>query len=391
MDAYLVYGNYLCSLLKALIKGEETPKPDFEIDWELFYNLSKHHKVGNMVYIATKGFDIPENVRTLFADDFYKSSVREAKQELFSASVYKKFEQADVSFLPVKGILIKKLYPVENYRSSNDIDILIKSGDFEKAQAVMESSGFKSEGLGNEDNDYHIEYHKNIVSIELHSSLTPRDSVQYDYFISAFDRAKTTENSNNHYIMTDEDFYIYVLYHLYKHFIKGGVGIRYFLDIYLINQKMTFNQDYLKKELSKIGLWEFNQTVKELSEVFYNDKGADSRLTELSRFVFISGAHGDSTFYAMSKFSGEGTKKNNYLLNKIKYFIKAWFIGRRAMSERYPSLKKHGWLLPFCYIHKGFYTIFCKPKAIKEQVNEVKNLNKDVAGYVENINHLAGL
>jgi len=32
--------------------------------------------------------------------------------------VYSAFEDNEVSFLPVKGILIKKLYPVENYRSS---------------------------------------------------------------------------------------------------------------------------------------------------------------------------------------------------------------------------------------------------------------------------------
>ncbi len=391
MNIYLQYGNYLTELLQALINGKKANPPKFEIDWEKFYNFCSRHKIGNMVYLMIKDFNTSKEILDKFYDDYKKISVREAKQELYSKIIYEEFEKAQVSFMPVKGILIKKLYPVENYRGSNDIDILIKDGDFKKAQNVLTSLGFKGNEETNEDNDYHIEYHKNMVSIEIHSSLTPKNSLQYDYFKSAFDRAKKLPNSDYHYKMTDEDFYVYVLYHLYKHFIKGGVGVRYFLDMYLINSKMTFNQDYLKTELKKIGLLDFDATVRELGEVFFNNKKPDERLTTLSQFVYISGAHGEKNFFAMAQFSGAGTDNNNYLFNKIKYFKNAWFIGRKGMSDKYPVLNKHPYLLPFCYIHKGFYTLFCKPKAIKTQVSDIKNLNKDSCSYIDKINHLAGL
>jgi hypothetical protein len=230
-----------------------------------------------------------------------------------------------------------------------------------------------------------------MLSVEIHSSLTPTNATHYSYFEKAFSKAVKCQDSSYHYKMTNEDFYIYVLYHLYKHFIKGGVGIRYFLDMYLINSKMTFDQDYINRELNKLGLFEFNNTVKELCQVFFLNKKPDNRLNELARFVYISGAHGEKVFFAMSKFSGAGTNKNNYTANKIKYFYKAWFIGKKGMAEKYPILKKQGWLLPFCYIHKGFYTLFCKPQALKEQAIEMKSLNKNKSNYVEEINKLAGL
>jgi hypothetical protein len=391
MDKYLSHGNYICLLLKALIKGEEPTPPDFEIDWEFFYQLCLHHKIGNMIYVATKKLEIPLEIKNLLADDYKKFCVREAKQELFAQKLYKAFEEEKISFLPVKGILIKKLYPVENYRGSNDIDILIKKEDFKKAQAILENMGFSPLDADTQDNDYHIEYHKKMLSIEIHSSLTPNNATFYSYFENAFDKAVKCDNSNFHYKMTDEDFYIYVLYHLYKHFIKGGVGIRYFLDMHLINKKMEFNQEYIEKELASIGLNKFNQCVKELCQVFFNDKKADDRLKELSRFIFISGAHGEKTFFAMAQFSGAGTKNNNYTLNKIKYFFHAWFIGKKGMAEKYPILVKHPLMLPLCYIHKGFYTLIKKPAAIKQQASDIKNLNKDVSGYVESINKMAGL
>ena len=391
MDFYLQNGDYLASLLKALVCNEKPQPPKFDIDWEDFFFFCKHHKVCNMVYLTIKDFDVPKDVMTKFADYYYKLSVREAKQELFAQKIFRAFEREHISYLPIKGILIKHLYPVVNYRSSNDIDILIKDKDFEKAQKVLENMSFQGKLEHTDNNDYHIEYHNKSIAVEIHSALAPTKSNHYKYFCAAFDKAIKCDGSDYRYKMTDEDFYIYVLYHLYKHFIKGGVGVRYFLDMYLIEKKMTFERKYLKEQLKKIGLFEFDNAVREIYKMLFDNGEQTDRLRELARFVYISGAHGEKTFFAMSEFSGAGTNHNNYLFNKIKYFKKAWFIGRSGMTIRYPVLKKHGWLLPFCYIHKGFSTIFRKPAAIKEQINEVKSLNKEKNSYVEHINRLAGL
>ena len=189
MDFYLQYGNYLSNILQSLIKNKKPAQPDFQIDWSKFFLFCMHHKVANMVYLSIKDFDVPKEVLSKFKDVYSKLTFIEAKQEIYSTMVYSAFEDNEVSFLPVKGILIKKLYPVENYRSSGDIDILIKNSDFEKSCKVLESLGYKTFEKPNKGNDYHISYEKNSVHIELHSSLAPKDSNFYDYFNKSFHRA----------------------------------------------------------------------------------------------------------------------------------------------------------------------------------------------------------
>ncbi|MGN1126708.1 MAG: nucleotidyltransferase family protein [Ruminococcus sp.] len=393
MDYYLQYGGYLSELLSTLINEETPPTPNFEIDWENFFDFCRHHKVENMVYLRLKKLNIvPEETLKKFGGANARMCVAEAKQEIFSQQLFSAFEKSEISYMPLKGIVIKKLYPVENYRTSNDVDVLVKGEDFQKAENVLENLGYTPGEESNRDNDYHRVYSKGVVHIELHSHLTPRDSLQREYFDTVFDRAIACEENPYRFSMIDEDFYIYNLYHLYKHFVKGGVGVRYFLDVYLIKEKQSLDMPYVEGELQKIGLKEFEKTVTQLSYVFFNRKPMDNRLEELARFVYISGAHGATPFYVVSKFSGEGTSKNNSFINKIKFYYNAWFIGRKAMSERYPILKKWGIMLPFCYIHKGIYTLFCKPQAIKREADKmVKVYNKDAEKYVEKINRLAGL
>lgn len=393
MDLYLQYGGYLAKLLATLIKGETPPKPTFELDWERFFEFCKSHKVENMVYSQLKNLSlVPKGTLKKFGGANACMCVAEAKQEILSQKIFSAFEREKVSYIPLKGIVIKKLYPVENYRTSNDVDILVKQKDFQKAEKVLQDLGYNFLGESNRDNDYHKGYSKGVVHIELHSHLTPRDSLQREYFSTAFDRAVCSKNNPYRFAMTDEDLYIYTLYHLYKHFVKGGVGVRYFLDMYILKDKLSLDMCYVENELQKIGLKKFEKTVTELSQVFFDNSPMDNRLKELAGFVYVSGAHGTTPFYVVSKFSGEGTSKNHSFINKVKFYYDSWFIGRKAMSIRYPILNKHGFLLPFCYIHKGIYTLFCKPEAIKEQADKMVNVyNKNAEKYVENINRLAGL
>lgn len=60
-----------------------------------------------MVYLSIKDFDVPKEVLSKFKDVYSKLTFIEAKQEIYSTMVYSAFEENEVSFLPVKGILIK--------------------------------------------------------------------------------------------------------------------------------------------------------------------------------------------------------------------------------------------------------------------------------------------
>lgn len=389
MENYLTYGKYTCTLLKNLINETPALEPHFDCNWEYFYEFCKSHKITNTIYPVIKKLDIPSNVKNCFYNDFIKSIKLDIGQSSFLEKLSVEFEKENICFILLKGSLIKHLYPETNLRSNTDIDILIKKVDFEKAKNVLLKYSFQTSNF-DMNKKYDVPFFKKSLNIELHTSLTPFNYVHYDYFTQAFNKAHTINNSKCHYEMSNEDFYIYVVYHIYKHFISGGVGIRYLLDIFLINKNMTFNQAYVKAELKKLKLKKFNDTLIELSEMFFGEKKSDKKLDELANYIFVSGAHGKISLYDIAKFNGIGTKDNSYFNNSFNYYSKAWFIGKENMSIKYPILKKYGFLLPFCYIHKGFYTLFFNKKALKREFTDLKNTN-DKNTYFEHICNLAGI
>ena len=54
------------------------------------------------------------------------------------------------------------------------------------------------------------------------------------------------------YELTDSDAYIYSMFHLYKHFVYSGVGVRMFLDNYLIEKNGDIYFSYVEKIFKKL-------------------------------------------------------------------------------------------------------------------------------------------
>ena len=65
--------------------------------------------------------------------------------------------------------------------------------------------------------------------------------------------------------VSNEDFYIYHIIHMAKHFINGGIGIVHILDIWImINAYRSVDKDYIAGELKSIGLLDFEKNARAL-------------------------------------------------------------------------------------------------------------------------------
>ena len=69
------------------------------------------------------------------------------------------------------------------------------------------------------------------------------------------------------YQFTDEDFYIYMVAHAYKHYSIGGTGLRTLIDFYLfLNQKeASMNWSYITEEIKKLSMYR-NENVSEFEQ-----------------------------------------------------------------------------------------------------------------------------
>ena len=131
-------GKYLIKLLKAVLNNEIPVPPPKDLDWPELYKLAKYHSISNIVYYAIMKLDSSnrpsEKVFKAFEQDMNIAKAREALQHFALEDVLKAYESECVKCMPLKGTIIKYLYPKPDMRSMSDIDILFEKSDRDKVK-----------------------------------------------------------------------------------------------------------------------------------------------------------------------------------------------------------------------------------------------------------------
>ena len=197
------------------------------------------------------------------------------------------FTENKIYFMPLKGIVLRKYYPESWMRTSGDIDILIQLGDFSKAKDLLTNvCGFVFEKQDKKD----ATFTRGTVCLELHFYLIKDESQE------EFSTKYIWENAiKDGYCcsMKDEDFYAYHMAHMKHHFETEGCGIRFFLDLWILNHNILFNLEERQKKLKRCRLYKFAVSSERLSEVWFGEK-KHSELTKcMESYIFKSGLFGN--------------------------------------------------------------------------------------------------
>ena len=171
--------------------------------------------------------------------------------------------------------------------------------------------------------------------------------------------------------MTDEDFYIYVMTHFYKHYaVNSGAGLRYFADFYYLNKGLVktekFNNKYVNKTFEKIGISEFIKKTTQMTEqLFSGDENLFS--DEMFAYILESGMYGTNTHAVANKMKRDG---------KAKYWITRLFPSKEYMAKNYPSVKKLPILLPFLWVIRLVSAVCSKER--RDKFTEERSISKNV-------------
>lgn len=386
----LFLGLYTCKLLSAVLNSRKPPELPEQVNLERLYVFQQSQGVANMAYWALKDLNLsPEELKP-FEDDYKMNLLREARFEIAGTQVYIELEKNNIPFIPLKGAILKKLYGTESFRSFTDYDLYIGDKE-EEAEKVMLSLGFQDEGF--HESQYDRKYIKKpSISFELHRNMFEDDYSFDGYFDNPFEKAVLKKDSKCFYMLKNEDFYIHVLCHLFKHFTFGGCGMRQFMDIYVMNKKLSLDRDYIKAELAKIDLVDFYDTLQELTQVMFGDEKPDDRLLEICEYIFSNGSFGTDKNIAVSQFNKEKENSNKNMLSwKINYFAERWGLSYSGMKRRYSILEKVPVLLPFCWIHKGLRVLFFRRDVLKSQITDIEEYSSDHAKYLAHIREISGI
>lgn len=285
------------------------------------------------------------------------------------AQITRTFEENGIRHQPLKGAITKTLYPSPEMREMSDLDIIIYDESLDKAAKLLEGLGFTNHGL--------IKHHMiftspNKVHVELHWCLFDQnaDRKQFVYFKDNF-KAALKEGTQYSYEFGVDDFYVYMISHMSKHFFETGCGIRNLLDIYVYRNKLgeKMNEEYLAQELGKLGIKDFEEQMRELAYIWMDNKECSEFFEKLFAYMVDSGIYGKSENGVWSQLAKETAEGETNV--KIHYY----FPSINFMREKYPILNKYPFLLPGAWVYRGICAFASKES--REHRKEVEGVNKE--------------
>ena len=337
------------------IKGEPIPSElsdriSFDVLKELFV-LSKKHDLAHLTGAALEknklltGGEIKKRFHKEIATAVYR--FEQLNYEFNSVS--ETFENAKIPFMPLKGAVIRNYYPEPWIRTSCDIDILIHEEDIEKASAELsEKLSYKRELKGAHDISFltpagmHIELHYDLIEEKVNDK-------SGQMLKNVWDNAYSEENSVRFY-MTDETFYAYHLAHMAKHFVIGGCGVRPFIDLWILNNRVRCNAEKRQQCIRDAGLYEFEKTAVRLSKVWFENAKPDTLTDMMENFIISGGVYGS----IKNRVAIQQRKKGG----KFRYIMSRLFLPYSSLKYEYPVLEKHKWLFPFMEVRRWFRLLF---------------------------------
>lgn len=338
------------ALLRRELTGDSGSLPA-ELDEDILRQvlfLSSRHDLGHIAGAAlakTEGaekFSVIRDFRRLRHLAVYRCEYIAYELERTCAAL----NTEKIPHMLLKGAHIRRYYPSPEMRTSSDIDLLVKPEDLARAVRILsEQAGYTYVREGSHDVLFHT---SNGMNFELHFVLT--DAEQYrgkrDIADVAWESAVLLEGCEYSYIMSPEMLFFHHIAHMAKHFVEGGCGVRFFMDLWILkNRAPGCDMEALRQMLSESGLTAFSDAVCALSEVWFSDAAPTELTDRMAEFVLSGGVYGSTQNRTLVK------RANS---TRISYLLSRLFLPYDTMKYQYPVLKKHAWLLPFCEIHRWF-------------------------------------
>ena len=225
--------NTLFALLRCAVFGEnlsEHDKNEAVEKSQLLYAMARHHDLAHLLDYAYKTNGISaNNEETAFK--FIKQQamavLRYENINLALGNISSLFEEEHIPFIPLKGAVIREMYPEPWMRTSCDIDVLVQEKDLDRAEkAIVEKLGFVSKG---ERNYHDISLYLDDVHLELHFNIKENMENIDPLLSKVWEYAAPKKEGSYEYALTNEFFLFQHVAHMSYHVIHGGMGIKGFM------------------------------------------------------------------------------------------------------------------------------------------------------------------
>lgn len=361
-----------------------------DISWEKVEKILVNNRMMNMAYFGLLKMKdtsmIPIQLQDKMKAEYDLSIVKEAHQHFALEEIKEEFEKRKIAFLPLKGSILKEYYPYPQMRMMGDIDILHQFNQKEDVNKTLLSLGYNQ--IMDAKITHDIYQRTPFIRIEMHKELISKNMIQREYFNDIWKRVRLNEGKKFEYEMTWEDYYLFLLAHMAKHFSNSGTGLRSLTDfhVFIQNKGNDLNRSYVDEKLKKIQLDKFEKQLFEIDDCIFNDKEwVDQDLLKVFEYMVSSGIYGNFKNSSLNNMS----KTSSNLGGKILYLKDLIFINCESAEIFYPWLKRRRYLLGFAWILRITDRMIHKKDKLKDVVTYMKN--EDEIIQMKKIQEIVGL
>ncbi len=357
-----------------------TPEADrvAAMDLAKLYRLAEFHSLTAMVCMALEsaGTALPKEWMQRKGMALRKNILLDAER----AAITGFMEENGIWYMPLKGVILKELYPNMGMRQMADNDILYDAAFQTQMRAFLQQRGYRAEVFGKGNHDVYLK--PPVYNFELHGALFGEHYREgfHRYYADVKDRLVKDEGNDFGYHFTDEDFYIYFTAHASKHYMGGGTGLRTLVDcqVYLAAKGDGMDWAYIERECETLGIAEFERCMRALSEKVFGMADAaalEPAEREMLDYCLFSGTYGTvkhRVAQSLQKLQSEtgGDARGRYLLHRL-------FPPLSFYQGNYPFFYRHKWLLPIGWLYRLGRGLCRNRRRIAEELHTVMDTPRE--------------
>ena len=350
--------------------------PDAErvsrMDLTALYKTAERHLLTGITAMALESAGVKDEAFTQAKGKAVRKAVVFDAER---AAVLEKLEEAGIWHMPLKGSVLKDLYPAIGMRQMSDNDILFDAARTEDVRAIMEGLGFDISGYGKGVHDSYVK--PPVCCFEMHRALfgASSDDRLRKYFVDVKSRLLQDENSSFGFHFSDEDFYIYMIAHEYKHYSGSGTGLRSLLDtyVYLSKKDETMERPYISRELEKLGIADFEARNRTFALHLFGSEALTEADEEMLGEMLSSGAYGTITNRVKKRLA----KNKGKPFGKARYVLARLFMSRKEAEDSFPVFSKHPILMPVLPIYRILRGLTVRRRVLRAELKALVKSRSD--------------
>lgn len=364
--------NYLSEIVHSVFENRK-PQPIPEgVTVEELVDIARRGQIQYIVISALLKLDLPEKVVSELRPYMFRSIMKTLAQVCAIKELHAKLEEAGIRHQMLKGAVLKNIYPSPEMREMGDVDVMIYENSLDKVEVVFGEMGFQKYKL----EKHHVIFNKlPYLVLEAHWTLYDQnvDKSQFMYYKDNF-RAGLVEGAKYTYDFSKEDFYVYMIAHMAKHFYETGCGVRNVLDVYVYNKayRTELKREVIEAELNKLGLTDFERHIEKLSRIWLDGEESTEFYNNLFEYMLECGIYGKGENGVWGQLAKTHTDGKESKKEVLKSYI---FPPLSYMRDYYEWIAKMPWLLPVGWIVRGIHAL--TDRTVQERAKNVANVEEE--------------